>query len=279
MRVLLPGSLAEAYEMLASAPEIVPMAGGTDLMVHWPVHLEAHEATYLDLTQLEELGRLQWRDDQLVLGALTTYWDVIRDHRAAEEFPLLIDAARQVGAVQIQARGTWAGNIANASPAADGVGVLMAYDAVVVVESKRGSAQIPLSEFYTGYKEMRLAPDELIREIRLSRRRYDFQHFVKVGARRAQAIAKVGVAVTRRDDGWRVVAISMAPVVCRCPAVEGRLTSDEPIDGPEGLLEAIRADLTPIDDLRSSARYRETVMARVLYFDVFSEAAGRTSSP
>src|SRR5213079_3442717 len=114
---------------------------------------------------------LGWTADMLVLGGLTTYWDVIRDERTREEFPLLVDAARQVGAIQIQARGTWAGNIVNASPAADGVPVLMAYDAVVVLESWRGREEVPLDRFYTGYKEMRRRADQLVVGIRLPRRR------------------------------------------------------------------------------------------------------------
>src|SRR5881397_1039587 len=139
MNVMLPGSVPEALDLLASDGAAVPIAGGTDLLVHWPVRVEAHERTYVDLSRLDSLRPLRWTADELLLGGLTTYWDVIRDDRASQEFPLLVDAARQVGAIQIQARGTWAGNIVNASPAADGVPVLMAYDAVVLLESRRGN--------------------------------------------------------------------------------------------------------------------------------------------
>lgn len=268
MSVLLPGSLAEALAAIADDPTIVPMAGGTDLLVHWPQHPELHELTFLDLSALDELRVLRWEADELVLGGLTTYWEVIRDRRAREQLPLLVDAARQVGSVQIQARGTWAGNIVNGSPAADGVPVLMAYDAIVVLRSRRGKREVPLSEFYTGYKEMRRSPDELVTEIRVPRREYDFQVFEKVGSRRAQAITKVGVAVTASPAGWRVVANSMAPFVCRCRTLEGMLEEDAPVDAPEDLLPAIRRDVSPIDDLRSTAEYRERVLARLLYFDL-----------
>src|SRR5438046_2269864 len=113
MNVMLPGSVPEALDLLASggAGAAVPIAGGTDLLVHWPVRVEAHERTYVDLSRLDSLRPLRWTADELLLGGLTTYWDVIRDDRASQEFPLLVDAARQVGAIQIQARGTWAGNI------------------------------------------------------------------------------------------------------------------------------------------------------------------------
>ncbi len=267
MSVLLPSSLREACDLLA-AGDAVPMAGGTDLLVHWPQRPEDHRRRYLDLSGVEELKPHRWMDGELVLGGLTTYWDVIRDPRAWEEFPLLIDAARQVGAIQIQARGTWAGNIVNASPAADGVPVLMAYDAVVVLTSADGTEELPLADFYLGYKEMRRRTDQLVTSIRLPRREHAFQRFEKVGTRRAQAIAKVGLAIARSAAGWRVVAASMAPVVCRCASVEALLEREAPISSPEDFLPAIRSDVSPIDDIRSTRRYREEVMARLLYHDL-----------
>ena len=268
MNVLLPASLPEALNQLASDATAVPMAGGTDLLVHWPVRLEAHERTYVDLSRLDSLKPLRWTEDELTLGGLTTYWDVILDARARAELPLLVDAARQVGAIQIQARGTWAGNIVNASPAADGVPVLMAYDAVVVLESRSGREEVPLDRFYAGYKQMKRRTDQLVVEIRIPRRRYTYQVFEKIGARRAQAIAKVGLAVTCSGAGWRVVAASVAPTIRRCPAVERLLEAGIPIASPEALLPAIARDVAPIDDIRSSAHYRTRVMARVLYHDL-----------
>src|SRR5881397_735552 len=265
---MLPGSLPEALDTLASDGAAIPIAGGTDLLVHWPVRVEAHERTYVDLSRLDPLKPLHWTADELMLGGLTTYWDVIQDAGAREEFPLLVDAARQVGAIQIQARGTWAGNIVNASPAADGVPVLMAYDAVVVLESRGGREEVPLDGFYSGYKEMRRRTDQLIVGIRIPRRRYSYQVFEKVGSRRAQAIAKVGLAVTCSGAGWRVVAASVAPTIRRCPAVEWLLEAGIPIASPEALLPAIAQDVAPIDDIRSSADYRTHVMARLLYHDL-----------
>ncbi len=268
MNVLLPDTLPQALELLSQNGGAVPIAGGTDLMVHWHVRPEAHQHTFVDLSRLEALKPLSWTADMLVLGGLTTYWDVIRDERTREEFPLLVDAARQVGAIQIQARGTWAGNIVNASPAADGVPVLMAYDAIVVLESRRGREQVPLDRFYSGYKQMRRRPDELIVAIHVPRRRYSYQVFEKVGSRRAQAIAKVGLAVTRSDAGWRVVAASVAPTIRRCPTVERLLETGAAVASPSDLLPAIAQDVAPIDDIRSTAHYRTLVMARLLYHDL-----------
>lgn len=266
MHVVTPRSLEDACAAMASAP-LVPFAGGTDLMVHWPVRpaSETRDRAYLDLSPLSDLRYIRLTDSELVLGALTTYWDVIQDARIHSEFPLLGKAARQVGAIQIQSRGTWAGNIANASPAADGVPVLMAYDAVVQLTSTQGTQDVPLAEFYTGYKVMRKTPDQLITAIRIPRRPYAFEHFEKVGARRAQTITKVGVAMTRSSQGWRIVASSVAPTVRRCGDLERRLDAGERFRSPADVLGALRPDIQPIDDIRSTAAYRAQVLANVIF--------------
>lgn len=276
MNVLMPNTLAEACELCAKQPDLIPLAGATDLLVHWPLRQVEHDKTYLDLSKVGELRKMTWTADTIVLGALTTYWDVLQDLRAKSEFPLLMESARQVGAIQIQSRGTWAGNIANGSPAADGVPVLMAYDASVTLTSKSGSRSVPLHEYYTGYRKSVRRPDELISSISMPLRKYDYSVFHKVGARRAQAITKIGLAITREasaPSGWRIVANSVAATVKRCPAIEQLLQSGLPIRRPEDFSTAIASDVTPIDDIRSTADYRRTVMARLLYHSLRGTAA------
>lgn len=269
MRVLTPHCLSEALDLLAGDATLKPVAGGTDLLVSWP-HRPKDNLSLLDLSRLHaELAPMRMTDGHLELGALTTYWDVITYAPIAGEFPLLIDAARQVGAIQIQTRGTWAGNVANASPAADGVPVMIAYDAEVVLGSRRGRRTVPLCDYYTGYKQTRRAADELILAIRLPRQRRDVHWFHKVGARQAQAITKVGVAVVHGEAGWRVVANSVAPFVCRCRNMEAALESGLHPTGPEELRAIVVRDISPIDDLRSTADYRLNVLARLLYFAPF----------
>ena len=277
MTAVRPADLREALELLGERPAetpLVPLAGATDLLVHWPVRPEARDREYLDVTALGELRGVRWSDDALELGALASYWDVIVDRRANEELPILVASARQVGAIQIQSRGTWAGNIVNGSPAADGVPVLMACDAVVVLASRKGTREVPLDRYYTGYREGARRHDELIVAIRIPRTPRPLQRFVKVGPRRAQAIAKVGLAVTRSETGWRVVAASVAPTVRRCSSVERLLHQDGIPDAPEALEAALRADVSPIDDLRSTAAYRLRVLGRVL-FDAVRDDTGR----
>jgi CO/xanthine dehydrogenase FAD-binding subunit len=265
VKLVQPATLPEALDILAGERGVVPMAGATDLLVHWPTRTAEHDKRYLDLSRLTELRGVRWTDRELQLGALATYWDVIADQQAVRELPLLVQAARLVGAMQIQTRGTWAGNIVNASPAADGVPVLMAYDASVVLQSVRGREAVPLAEFYRGYKQLRKTDDQLVVAIRVPRRSYTVQQFHKVGSRRAQAIAKVGLALTRSTEGWRVVAASMAPTIRRCTALERLLETGADLREPEALLAAIASDTSPIDDIRSSAEYRRRVMARVLF--------------
>ncbi|MFW6083800.1 MAG: FAD binding domain-containing protein [Gemmatimonadota bacterium] len=274
MKARFPSSAADAFAMLADEPEMIPLAGGTDLLVHWPDRHEFRDRTYLDLGRVAEFREHRWTEDALVIGATTTYWDLIRDPRTIEELPLLVEAGRLVGAVQIQSRGTWAGNIVNASPAADGVPVLMAYDAVLVLESAAGREEVPLSDFYLGYKEMRRSADQLVRQIRVPLAPRRRERFDKVGSRRAQAIAKVGLATLEAEDGWRVVAASLAPTVRRCRSVERLLDAGSSLDSPSDLLPALRSDVSPIDDIRSTAEYREQVAARILFYGPGGGTAG-----
>jgi CO/xanthine dehydrogenase FAD-binding subunit len=268
MPILLPDTFSEACALLADDPDRIALAGGTDLLAAWPERFDRHEATYIDLSKLTELKTIDWMDDALVLGAATTYWDVLRDARVPDDFPLLASAALRVGALQIQTRGTWAGNIANASPFADGAAVLMAHDAVLELVSANAEEHVPLCEFYLGHGRTRRLPGQLIRAVRIPRRDYSVQAFEKVGARAGQTVSRLSLTLARSSAGWRVVAGGMAPSVARCPSLERLIESETRLDSPEALLPAIRSDLSPVDDLHASAVYREQVFARVAFMEL-----------
>ncbi|MBL1216441.1 MAG: hypothetical protein D8M59_02980 [Planctomycetes bacterium] len=265
----MPTTLSDACSMLADAGTAGRvMAGGTDLLVDWPQRAHEHDDTiWIDLSRVTPLRRITCADHVLRLGALTTYWDVVQSEQAAEAFPLLKQAARVVGSLQIQTRGTWAGNIMNGSPAADGVLALMAYDTTIELRSTAGVRRVSLDTFYTGYRSTVARADEILESIVLRRHRYRIQYFEKIGTRQAQAITKVGLALTQdsADHSWRVVMNSMAPTVTRCPALEGVLSAQQPMAGPDAWLPIIDADVSPIDDLRSTSRYRRVVAARLLH--------------
>ena len=265
-------TLNDALSLLASEPGAWrPFAGGTDLMVL----LEAGklpEGRYLGLWTISELRGIHDGEDDVVLGAMTTYTDVLRSPTIAREFPLIGRAAAETGGVATQNRGTLGGNIANASPAADTPPALLVYDAVLELQSIRGLRRVPYDRFHLGYKKMDLAPDEIITGIRLPRRpARSLQYYRKVGTRRAQAISKVCLAVTAKEDpaghvtGVRIALGSVAPTVARCrnaeAALEGRLLDRTSIMQAQ---DALRQDIAPIDDLRSTARYRERVAMALL---------------
>src|SRR5262249_58056913 len=149
-----------------------------------------------------ELRGIEVNDDQVTLGALTTYTEVQSHTIVKSEFPMLCQAASETGGLAIQNRGTLGGNIVNASPAADSPPALLAYDAELELISRNGSRWIPYFGFHTGYKEMIIRPDELLSRIRMKRsdkpRR---QYYRKAGTRKAQAISKFCFAGLPQLDG------------------------------------------------------------------------------
>ena len=251
--------------MLAGGgPPITPIAGGTDLMVSW-THGDHARLRLLDLSALTELRCATLAGDALHIGALATFWAIMSRPDICAAFPLLGSAARRIGAIQIQTRGTWAGNIANGSPAADGVPVLMAYDASLALASAAGRRVVRLDEFYTGYRQSVRRADELIVAVHVPLRRRTVEWFHKVGGRAAQAITKVGVAVVFDEAGVRVVANSVAPTVRRCRRMEDELSNGREFRSPQEVEEVISHDVSPIDDLRSTRAFRLRVLSRLLY--------------
>jgi CO/xanthine dehydrogenase FAD-binding subunit len=279
--LIAPRTLDEALRTLAREPGVWrPFAGGTDLMVL----LEAGKlpaARYMSLWHLPELRGIHVEDHAIAIGAMTTYSDVMAAPVLRVECPSLGAAAAETGGVATQNRGTIGGNIANASPAADTPPALLVYDAELELVSVRGVRRVPYEGFHLGYKRMDLAPDELIRSVRVARGRGGWMHgWRKVGTRRAQAISKVcfAAALDLSGDTVRDVRIalgSVAPTVIRATraeaAIRGHALSTETI---AGCCEALRGEIAPIDDLRSSAVYRSQVAVNLLeHFFASSNAA------
>jgi CO/xanthine dehydrogenase FAD-binding subunit len=226
---------------------------------------------FLNIWKLPELRSIAVAEDSVTLGALATYTEIQNHAVLAAEFPLLCRAASETGSIATQNRGTLGGNIANASPAADSPPALVVYDASLELVSAAGSRWVPYDGFHTGYKQMLLRPDELIARIRLPRDKKDWmQHYAKVGTRRAQAISKVCLAAAVRIEAKtirdaRIAFGSVAPTVVRAKAAEAVLR-DHQLD--PSVIAAARAalerDIAPIDDIRSTARYRLRVAQNLL---------------
>lgn len=241
-----------------------PLAGGTDVMVLLSSG-KLQPRRWVDLGALDELRGITVRDDAIVLGALTTYTEVRAHPVASVELPMLAQAARETGGIAIQNRGTLGGNIANASPAADSPPALLAYGADLELVSRTGSRRVPYADFHVAYKRTLLEPGELVARVVVPRA--SRLHFYrKVGPRRAQAISKVCFAgcVERRGDVVTAVRIALggvAPIPLRVPSVEQALMARAP---REAVHAALSASIAPIDDVRSSLRYRRRVTANLL---------------
>ena len=268
-----PGSLDDALALLSSEPGVWrPFAGGTDLMVLFEAGRLAHKK-YVNIWNLAELRGIEVAPDFIKLGALTTYREVQASEVLREEFPMLCQAASETGGLAIQNRGTLGGNIANASPAGDSPPALLVYNAQLeLVSSREGSRLVPYHGFHTGYKQMLMRPDELIKSIRLPRQTGERwqQYYRKVGTRKAQAISKICFAgLARLDAGVikdvRIALGSVAPVVVRCSRTEDVLRNKE-VDAASisAARAALAREISPIDDIRSTANYRLQVAMNVL---------------
>ncbi len=276
-----PSDLSETLR-LAAESEARILAGGTDI---FPATREGPlQGLFIDVTRLEALRGVSVAGDEMRIGAATTWSDLVRAD-LPPAFNALKTAAREIGSVQIQNRGTIAGNLCNASPAADGVPPLLALDADVELASLRGVRRVPLPAFLIGNRRTLLARDEVMTAIVApTPARTARSTFVKLGARRylVISIAMVAVLLDISDDKVRAAAVAVgacSAVARRLPAVERRL-----IGAPAcaGLGAAVQADdlaaIAPIDDLRASAGYRRdaalTLVRRAIDACILGQAGG-----
>ena len=252
-------TLSDALTILADEPR-VPIAGATDIYVQ--LNFGTHPGRrFLDIWGIEELKTITVSNDTLVFGALATWASMLASRDVADRLPMMLEAARQVGGRQIQNRGTIGGNIANGSPAGDSLPVLAAADAIVVLRSVSGERRVPLTELYTGYRATVIRGDELIVAVEVPRVE-GRQYFRKVGTRAAQAISKVVVAAVRSTDGAPKIAVgSVAPTVVRLRDTERALGTGASLDDA---MIALRGEVHPIDDLRSTADYRLQVTGNLV---------------
>ncbi|HZQ01524.1 MAG TPA: xanthine dehydrogenase family protein subunit M [Reyranella sp.] len=263
---LRPDRLEEALAALARPMTV--LAGGTDF---YPARVgRAINEDVLDISNIASLRGIGATTRGWRIGATATWSELI-----AADLPPLFDglkqAAREVGGRQIQNTGTIAGNLCNASPAADGVPPLLALDAQVQLLGRTGPRALPLSAFIIGNRRTALAPDELVVAIDIPRPAHAARSaFLKLGARRYLVISIAMAAATLEIDGGRVVSARVA--VGACSAVAQRLAALEaalvgaPLDAglPQHVSAAHLAPLTPIDDVRGSAAYRQDAAVTLL---------------
>ncbi|MBJ6372206.1 FAD binding domain-containing protein [Sedimentitalea arenosa] len=275
-----PDTVDDALAVLARAGVTVA-AGCTDLFP--ATERQTLSGPVLDLTAIPSLRGISETEAGWRIGATTTWTDVLGAD-LPPAFDMLKQAAREVGSVQIQNAGTVAGNLCNASPAADGVPPLLALDACVELAGPTGRREMPLSAFLTGARQIARAPDELVIAIRVPRAAgAGRSRFLKLGARRYLVISIVMVAVRLEHSGGRVDALALS--VGACSAVATRLNELEaalrgaPIaELSERIAEPeVARALSPIDDMRADASYRVVAATRLLRRAVAELSAAASS--
>src|SRR5204862_5758493 len=175
-QMVAPGGLQEVVSLLAAEPGMwLPIAGGTDVMVQYAAGT-LPSRKLVSIWNLPELRRIDVSPHELCVGAGCTYTDLREHEIVSAQFPLLARAASWTGGIANQNRGTLGGNVVNASPAADSLPALLAYEAELILVSVRGERRVPYLGFHTGYKTTKLAADELVRAVSLRRRFSEYLH-------------------------------------------------------------------------------------------------------
>ncbi len=266
-----PATLEAVLEILAYEPgEYTLIAGGTEIMVALAAGRLAAKKL-VSINHLQELRFIAVTPEAITIGSGTTFTDLRKHPVIQSDFPLLKQAASWTGSIANQNRATLGGNIVNASPAADTPPALLACEATLTLVSKRGTRTMPYTDFHLGYKKTALAPDELLHSIHIKRNLNGYIPYTrKVGTRNAQAISKVALAaLCLTAEGVvkdiRIGAASLQDRPARLTATEQALLN-QPIT-PATIAAARAALLTethPIDDIRSTAKYRAHVAANLL---------------
>lgn len=277
VRAYRPKNLGEALKIRGET-RAIPMAGGTDLMVHrkrWPGLAPLFERPLLFIDRLREIATVGSDAENVRIGACCRLSSLFEN---GEVPGILKTAISQMASPAIRNRATIGGNICNASPAGDTLPILYALDSSVVLESSNGSRTLPIDRFITGPGETALRHDELLKEILIPKGEFNTVSYRKVGTRAASSCAKlsfVGLAQRREKtvEDIRICFGAVAPTVVRSRPIEERLKGkntgeiETMISEIRGLYSSL---IQPIDDQRSNAYYRKTISLRLLdHFLVF----------
>lgn len=257
-----PRSLDEALAIRA-ARAVTLMAGGTDIYPMLAARRgwgDPARPDILDLSAIPGLDRIEEGASGWRIGCLVTW-----SRLARESLPPLFDglksAAREIGGVQIQNRGSLVGNLVTASPAGDGIPNLLALDARVEIAGPEGTRIATIDEFITGYRTTALRAGEIVTALHVPRLEGGRGNFGKLGARRYLVISMVMVASVVACEDGRIAAARLAVGACsavaqRLPALEAALLGLAPAEAAAAVQPAHLAALAPIDDIRASAAYR-----------------------
>jgi CO/xanthine dehydrogenase FAD-binding subunit len=284
IEVINPRDLDEALGILSNSHGgLRIVAGGSDVIVQLRDGVFKAEKL-LNILTLKELRFIRSEGNQIHIGSLATYSDIVHSPLTRQHAWPLVEAARQIGAIQLQNTATLGGNLGNASPAGDSIPPLYALDATVATRSKAGKREIPIEQFFVGYRKLALRPDELIEEIHFEGLgNSDRASYMKLGLREANAISIVDIAVALRggmgNKSFKTVRVALgavAPTIRRARKCEDTLTST-PLTH-ETLKKAaslVIDDASPIDDIRGSAKYRKEAIAALAYEALYNAVYAR----
>jgi xanthine dehydrogenase iron-sulfur cluster and FAD-binding subunit A len=270
---LQPTTLPETLALLQShSSQARLLSGGTDVLVELQRGVKPTN-TLIDISALHELRYIQETTHHLTFGTLTTHNDILSSPACHHHALALVQACQEVGAPQIRARATVAGNLLTASPANDTIPPLLALDAELVLSSSSGERIIPISQFYQGVRRTQLRSDELLREIRIPILPHPRRSlFLKLGLRKAQAISVINLALVltiqhELISDARITLGCVAPTVVHAPTVETFLIGKKLT--PAVCKEAahlVLQDCSPINDVRASASYRQQTLVNLLAY-------------
>jgi CO/xanthine dehydrogenase FAD-binding subunit len=278
-----PASLAEAMALGSMHKEFYVLAGGTDLLVQWRSGLIDLPGV-IDISSIDDLKGIADAKDGIEIGALATHSQIATSEAVLNHIPVLAEACRTIGAVQIQNRGTIGGNIMNASPAGDTLPVLLALGARLQTQDLKKSRWIALGDFFTGYRKTALRAGELLTRVKIPKPgSEEMSRFYKVGSRQAQAISKVVMCIRGEvlHGGIKDIVIalgSVAPTVVRAPGTEALLRGQAiTLELIEQARRSLVDEVHPIDDIRSTADYRRFVCGNLLarYLQEATSTGGR----
>lgn len=265
-------SLEETLKALNTQPGFWKVfAGGTDLMVLFEAGKLQHK-NFLNIAPFKELHHIQSRPTEIQIGALATYSQIQAYPLIQQEFPLMVRSGWVTGAKAIQNRGTLGGNIANASPAADTPPSLLAYGAQIELMSLGGTRRISYDQFHLDYKKTQLRADEIISTIILPRaQNWTHHYYRKVGTRSFQSISKVAFSAAAEIENEMIKKVqiglaSVGPTPLRALVLEKLLIGQKVSKGNFNFDQALldfENSVTPLDDIRSTALYRKTIVSRV----------------
>ena len=258
-------SIQHALELKKNHPEARWLFAGTDIMPVLRDNIPAF-SVLIDLTKMNDLpNSIEYKQNCLYIGAMATHDKIANNPLVCQIFPALAQACRGVGSVQIRHRASIAGNMGNASPAADSVPPLVAAGAWVICQTLDGTTEIPAEELFLAPRKTKLPENGLITGIRIPIPAEGWKgSYEKVGGRNALTISIASVAVLHSSEtGYRVAYGSVGPTPLRGKNTEAVLNSGIAYGG--ALNDAVNLDIHPIDDVRATEAYRKEVCSNLVW--------------